>query len=134
MTLKNNICNVRDNVLNSKPQSNKRQQEKLKQRSLLQVLKKVHATPQGVTLRRLHVRSRQAREQAERERDLGHMPLLGPQVKCVWVPGLRLDWSIQTKRNVVLVVSCRVLSKWCIMRRPGRWGRLLITRAIGKVI
>lgn len=115
-------------MLNIKPQSNKRQQEtgneaytSSKEYALTEVISEIHMV-------RL---SRQGNRQRRR-------------------PGAFLQWStsevclgswaktglvnLETKRNVVLVVSCRVLSKWCIMRRPGRWGRLLITRAIGKVI
>lgn len=35
--------------------------------------------------------------------DLGHMPLLGP--KCFEVPRLRPDWSIQSKKNRILLAS-----------------------------
>lgn len=35
--------------------------------------------------------------------DLGHMPLLGP--KCFEAPRLRPDWSIQSKKNRVLLAS-----------------------------
>lgn len=39
------------------------------------------------------------------------MPLLGSMGEVLWVPRLTLDWSIQTKRNGVLVNSMGIFFK-----------------------
>lgn len=73
-----------------------------------------HSIPQGPLW------GGQSRLQAEREKsqDLGFMPLLGSMEGRLWVFGLRLDQSIQTKKSRVLVSFPEVLSKGYKRGRP----------------
>lgn len=50
---------------------------------------------------------------------LWHMPLLGSAGKVLWVPQLRLDWSVQMEKSGPLVSFMRVLSKR--YRKRGPW-------------
>ena len=50
----------------------------------------------------------------------------------IGVPGPRPDWSIQTKKSEISVSSIESCPRGTQGAGPGRWGRLSITRAVGK--
>lgn len=65
---------------------------------------------------------------------LWHMPLLGSAGKVLWVPQLRLDWSVQMKKSRPLVSFMRVLSKRYRKRGPWELRGDLFTWAAGQVL